>query len=98
MRIINLIVVHCTATQGNEAFSGGFGPDAPPPVVSTEQAITTTSAKTERCILPALSNASVHTQKVLMPAVSESAMKAVWTVGDARQTPGRRNSVLRFGC
>ena len=32
-----------------------------------------------------------------MQTVSESAMKVVWTAGDARQIPGLRSSVLRFG-
>ena len=94
MRIINLIVVHCTATQGNRTLS----PEALDLMHRRRGFNGTGYHYYIRCILPALSNASVHTQKVLMPAVSESAMKAVWTVGDARQTPGHRNSVLRFGC
>ena len=98
MRIINLIVVHCTATQGNRTLS----PEALD-LMHRRRGFNGTGyhyyiRKDGTVHLTALSNASVHTQKVLMPAVSESAMKAVWTVGDARQTPGRRNSVLRFGC
>ena len=32
-----------------------------------------------------------------MRRVSESAMKAVWTAGDARQIPGLRHSEPHFG-
>ena len=60
MRTINLIVVHCTATQGNRTLSPealdlmhrrrGFN----------EQAITTTSAKTERCIYRPVERIGAH--------------------------------------
>ena len=58
MRIINLIVVHCSATRGDCTL--GCTDD----VDSTEQVITTTSARMEQCTSPAPSNASEHMQKV----------------------------------
>ncbi len=67
MRIINLIVVHCSATRGivrslRKIWTGCTGV-----ADSTEQATTTTSARTERCTSPARSNVSEHTQKASMP-------------------------------
>ena len=64
MRIINLIVVHCSATRGDCTLSPedldrlhrrrGFNGTG----------ITTTSARMEQCTSPAPSNASEHMQKV----------------------------------
>ncbi len=98
MRIINLIVVHCTATQGNRTLSPealdlmhrrrGFNGTGYHYYIRKDGTVHLTRP---------VERIGAHA-KVLMPAVSESAMKAVWTVGDARQTPGHRNSVLRFGC
>ncbi len=98
MRIINLIVVHCTATQGNRTLS----PEAldlmhrPPRFQRTGYHYYIRKDGTVHLTRP-VERIGAHA-KGFNAAVSESAMKAVWTVGDARQTPGRRNSVLRFGC
>lgn len=64
MRIINLIVVHCSATRGIVHSLRKIWTGCTDDVDSTEQVITTTSARMEQCTSPAPSNASEHMQKV----------------------------------
>lgn len=66
MRIINLIVVHCSATRGDCTPSPEDLDRLHDVGDSTEQAITTTSARMEQCTSPAPSNVSERTQKVSM--------------------------------
>ena len=66
MRIINLIVVHCSATRGIVRPLRKIWTGCTDVGDLTEQAITTTSARMEQCTSPAPSNVSERTQKVSM--------------------------------
>ena len=90
MRIINLIVVHCTATQGNRTLS----PEALD-LMHRRRGFNGTGYH-----YYIRKDGTVHLTRPVerIGAHAKGFMKAVWTVGDARQTPGHRNSVLRFGC
>ncbi len=98
MRIINLIVVHCTATQGNRTLSPealdlmhrrrGFNGTGYHYYIRKDGTVHLTRP---------VERIGAHAKGFNASSIG-ICYKAVWTVGDARQTPGRRNSVLRFGC
>ena len=85
MRKIDLIVIHCSATRVDRTLTALIWRRCIGDGDSTEQVITTISAKTGQHFSPVPSNASGHMQKDSMRRVSESAMKRSGLPG----TPGR---------
>ena len=98
MRTINLIVVHCSATQGNRTLSPealdlmhrrrGFNGTGYHYYIRKDGTVHLTRP---------VERIGAHAKGFNASSIG-ICYEGVWTVGDARQTPGRRNSVLRFGC
>ena len=98
MRKIDLIVIHCSATRVDRTLTAfdletlhrrrGFNGTGYHYYIRKD-GTTLLTRPIERI---------GHMQKDSMRRVSESAMKAVWTAGDARQIHGRRNNVPPSAC
>lgn len=98
MRIINLIVVHCTATQGNRTLSPealdlmhrhrGFNGTGYHYYIRKDGTVHLTRP---------VERIGAHVKGFNANSIG-ICYEGGLTAGDARQTPGRRNSVLRFGC
>ena len=97
MRAISLIVVHCSATREDKSFTEHDLDVCHRRRGSTVWGIIFIFARMGTSNRPVLSNASVRTPVASTVKVSVSAMKVVWTAGDARQTHGHRHNGLHYG-